>query len=74
MGSMFGGGGRVPPPPAPPEPPAAPPTASDAEVQAAALKARKLAAKRKGHIQNILTSGSGVDDDAPVVPKVLGEA
>jgi hypothetical protein len=54
------------PAPAPP-----PPSRSDAEVQGAALDARRRMAARSGRASTILTGGQGVTDEAKTKAKTL---
>jgi len=70
MGGLFGGGRATPVPiPAPP-----PPSRSDADVRAEALAARQRRAAATGRTETILTSGSGVTEDANLASKkLLGE-
>ena len=52
-----------------------PPTRSDADVRAAALKARQRRASAIGRTETILTSPQGVTEDAPMATKqLLGSA
>lgn len=66
MGGLFGGSSA----PAPIAPPA-PPTRSEADIQAAALEARKRRAAATGRSETIKTSGQGVTDEATVASKKL---
>jgi hypothetical protein len=66
MGGLFGGGSKMQAPTPPP-----PPTRSDADIQAAALKARLRRAAALGRSETIKTSGQGVTDEVNTPTKQL---
>lgn len=58
-------------PKAPPPPPPPPPAPTKAEAAPAAGDARRDASKRYGRRKTILTSGTGVEQEAEIVRKTL---